>query len=917
MKLYFTIAIIFILSSPVLSQTYSLRGYILDEDANPVPFSTAVLLNPEDSTLAFYSVADSRGYFEIKHIKSGNYLLQIAYLGYETIYQKIDFPGGEKKNNEAYIMKKKTYDMEEVSVTGERIPIQIKSDTVIYDAAAFKTKPGAVVEDLLKKLPGIEVDRAGNIKAMGEDVKNVLVDGKEFFGNDTKIASKNLPAEAVDKIHLFDKKSEEAEFTGIDDGTREKTVDIKLKKDKKDSFFGDITAGYGTGNHYKGSAKAYRFDEKMQLAGLGMVNNINQYGFSFNDYINFNGGMTNMMNGSGSAKIELSSDSSFPVNFGQPITGLLTSGAGGINFSYSKNADKRFFTSYILNTSDKDLQQHTDGRYFTPETSFTQTDILSETNNNHAHRANIGYRNKITPFQKIVLNGSVSFLKTNSTGENHRNSFENDLLIYRQKYVSGNNSAGFTGNINGVYLKKSKNEKTIFKLQTDVSFAKNTGNIRYDNFITQYGTENYNNLFQNNKTDKLTYFSSISMTRKLNHSFYVVSSVAAGNISENLSRVQGSLSNGNPVDDANTKFNKQYRYFRPEISLKHGVKKSKINLSIGAEAGKMALSPENKNTKNHQNIYFTPAFSYEYEYKKGRRISLDYRSRIETPTADQLLPVANDLNPLSVFYGNPQLKPEHHHDLRLTWWIFDQFSFTSFTSSVNMDYTKNKINWTSQIDENLAQSHTLVNVAKDYLLNANVSFSTPIKKLGVKININIEESYSGGINFVNSIQNTVINKRTRFSTGIENRKKDKVDILSGIGATLQNTKYSVQNSLDRRYFDVFWYGQINYSPDENWNFDVSADITRYTSHTFDSSVQIPMLNASISYGFLKNNRAMLFLSVSDMLNRNTGIQRFGELNYLREVRSNVPGRYFMISFKYKLSKFGGGEGIDVKIGGRR
>ena len=204
-------------------------------------------------------------------------------------------------------MKSTPVSLGEVVVEEDYIPLRFKTDTIEYNTAAFVTKPDAVVEDLLKKLPGLDVDRAGNIKAMGEDIKKVLVDGREFFGSDPKMATRNVPADALRKVQVYDKRSDESEFTGIDDGTRDKTLNLMLKEDKKNAVFGELLGGGSKDGHYQASGKVYKFSKKNQFAALGMMNNINQFGFSFKDYIDFSGGIQGIGGHGGAVQIKIPS----------------------------------------------------------------------------------------------------------------------------------------------------------------------------------------------------------------------------------------------------------------------------------------------------------------------------------------------------------------------------------------------------------------------------------------------------------------------------------------------------------------------------------------------------------------------------------------------------------------------------------
>ncbi|MCF8295153.1 MAG: TonB-dependent receptor, partial [Bacteroidales bacterium] len=293
------ISLLFVgLAFTVAAQQGAIKGFIYDDKGSPLPYATTVLLNPSDSTLLYFGITNQQGLFEIKDINTGKYLLQASFLGFQSYYKELTIPV-PSNNLGIIILKPKMESLGAVNVEAERIPILIKKDTVEYNAGSFKTNPDAVAEDLLKKLPGVEVDRSGNIKAQGEDVQQVLVDGKEFFSSDPQVATKNLPADAISKVQVYDKKSDETELSGIDDGSYQKTLNIILKDGRKNAYFGDVSGGYAPSDKYQSNAKLYRFNKEYQFAALGMLNNVNRFGFSFKDYIDFNGGLQSMMSGGG------------------------------------------------------------------------------------------------------------------------------------------------------------------------------------------------------------------------------------------------------------------------------------------------------------------------------------------------------------------------------------------------------------------------------------------------------------------------------------------------------------------------------------------------------------------------------------------------------------------------------------------
>jgi len=915
----FIIILVQLLSIAAVAQHNTIKGDVLDEKGSGLGYATVALMNPADSTLAFFGITNVEGHFEIKSTKPGNYLMQIAYLGYSTLYRQVKLPLEKDDNFGAIIMKPVSINLGEVQVKGEYIPIMMKKDTIEYNAAAFKTKPDAVAEDLLRKLPGVEVDRAGNIKAVGEDVKKVLVDGKEFFGNDPKVATKNLPADAVKKVQVYDKKSDESEFTGINDGTHDKTMNLVLKDEKKKGIFGDVTAGGGSGEHFLGGAKIYRFSKKNQFALLGMVNNINQFGFSFSDYLNFSGGLS-ILGGGGGGKITFGGDNSLPVNFGQPVNGLVTSGAAGLNFSHEFRKDNRLFMSYIGNASRRNTTQSITTQNFTPGSSFTQQQESTNVDENWTHRVNFGWRNRIDSSQNISFSGNASLTNGKGSGQSATGSFRSDSLLNTLSSMNNDKSDRLSGDINGSYIKKLNLSRTILKFSGDASYSYGLSKIQWQN-ITEYFNPGYiseTKQYQKNLTDVFQCSLGIRVSQKLGKLLYLEPGIYGSYLLENLNRKQGIPAETEQViDSLSPVFARQYLSLRPVLRLKRNTEKTQFAFTAQAEFYRLANSLVHESDVKGDYIFFTPSISYEYEYKKGQRIRVFYASSVNTPTANQLLPVVNNINPLSLYYGNRDLKPEYSHDLYFNWWLFDSFSFTSVFANLNAGYVQDKINWSRTINDSLGQTLTLVNVPSDYNISGSIDFSTPIRKLGLTIHASLRESWNRGISLVNSVENINTNLSHKLTLSFDNRKKDKWDINFGASFSLTDARYSVQESLNNRYFDLAYFAEVRFTPSDHWSFAATADVINYNARTFNDAVSIPLIGAEVNFYFLKNNRGLFTLSAFDLLNKNTGIDRISEMNYLRETRSNTIGRYVMLSFKYRLNKFNDkSTGIDIKVNNR-
>ena len=405
------------------AQTATIKGSVSDSSGTSLPAVSVVLLRSADSVMATFGLADPNGAFALKRVKPGNYILQLSYVGYETFYQPVQVQAEQALYDLGVLkMYPSSTLLSAVDVSAERAPMSVRKDTLEYNAAAFKTQPGDVVEDLLKKLPGVEVQADGTIKALGETVTNVMVDGKEFFGKDPKMATKNLPADAIDRVQVFDKKSERAEFTGIDDGRDERSINLKLKEDKKNGYFGNVSAGYGSNNRYSGRFNVNRFAPKGQFSAIGLGNNNNEEGFSFEDYMNFMGGLSNLMSGggggSGRMRISLSSEDGLPIgNFNN--NGINTSWAGGLNFNKDFSKKTELSANYMYNRIENDLLSSSTRDNLLGTSLFRSTDAGDQLSRNANHRLNVTLKHQLDSFQRLTLRlrGSLNDALFNSLSE--------------------------------------------------------------------------------------------------------------------------------------------------------------------------------------------------------------------------------------------------------------------------------------------------------------------------------------------------------------------------------------------------------------------------------------------------------------------------------------------------------------------
>ncbi len=893
-----------------------LRGNLVDDQAKPLVFATVALLHDQDSTLAFFAISDGQGSFEIKNVRAGKYILQASFLGHKTYYKAVDFPKSEGPDLGTLVLPRNSTMLGVVNVEDEAVPIQIKNDTIEYNAASFKTREDAAVEELLRKLPGVEVDRSGNIKAGGENVKRVLVDGKEFFGDDPKVATKNLPADAIKKVQVYDQKSDEAELTGIDDGSREKTINLLLKDDKKQAWLGEMQLGGGSDERFKAHAKAFRFSRKHQFAALGMTNNINQFGFSMSDYISFNGGLSNLGGEGGGLQI----NGSLPVNFGQQETGLIRSGAAGLNYSYEPRKFHRFSSSYLANGAHKNLQEDNFSRNFLADGEFQREEANQQINRNLVQRLNLAYRNRFDTTQNLTSSAVLEWSRASQTADRFSRSLSNAAELNRQNSLTETDNDLLSVNLKAAYLKRFRGRWNLFRVSTDINYRYDLSEQQRNN-LTQLTGNNLPlvlNQFQNNLTRVFQQHVQTSATYNLRSGYLLEPALQSGMTREKLIRSQGFLDAGK-IDSLSPDFERQYQYIRPGLVFRKSTKKTQWSLSSYAEfATQSQLGPQLVDTSASY-VFFLPRFNFEHEFRTGRRLNINYFSRVNAPGANQLLPVNNNLNPLSVMRGNTNLRPEQHHSLSSSFFLFDQFSFTSFFVHGSLTAIADKINWSRRVNPDLSQELLPVNVASDYTGRFSAEFSTPVRKLGITTRIRTTQTYNRGINLINGLENVNLNYGQEYGLTIENRKKEPWDIAVGATLSLSDARYSVQSSLNNRYSNVGGFAEVRFTPSSRWNTGISMDVTRYNAQSFNEIVLVPLVKWEMQYSILKARRGSLGLEVFDLLNKNTGVQRISELNYLQERRANIIGRYVMLSFKYRLNKFetGEGKGMDIRINPRR
>ncbi len=917
MKIYLLSLFLFC-SQLLLGQDYNIIGSILDANSNEtLPNATVVLLNATDSVYVNFALTDNTGNFKIGSIAKGSYILQITYLGYNQHTQNLDL--AEDKDLANILLTPTLNQLEDVVIEGERVPVTVKKDTLVYNADAFKTQPNDVVEDLLRKMPGIEVESDGTIIAQGEEVEQVLVDGKEFFGTDPKIATRNLPAKAIDKVEVFDKKSDMAEFSGIDDGERQKTMNLELKEDHKKGYFGTVEGGYGTEERYKGKFSLNRFSPKLQMSSIANANNINEQGFSVQEYMNF---MSTL--GTGTNRTRLG-QGGVPINRGLS-DGFVNTAAGGLNMNYefAKNTDLNlsYFANSIKNTIDQSSDRET---FLRGSEVFFSQDSSNQVSSNLNHKLTLKFEHEIDTTQDIRLTSTLGFNSADL------GSFNNSLVstardIRENTGERDYDSEGTNHNIAGTFLYRKKFgsvKKRIFSLNTSINNAQNDfiGNLLSENIFLPDDPINrtLENILQSQSQidSDNSYQIRTSFVEPLGGNKYLEFNYRVQDYNSELDRDIFDIIDDRefPNSELSSSYTRDFIYHRMGLGYHLNTDKSSLTLEANYQNSQLngdiqGIEPNIRFVQNS----FLPRITYNYEFQSGHRINVRYNTNVSEPSLDQLQPLSDNSDPLNIYEGNPNLISEYRHTIRSNYIKWDQFSFRSLFGFFTATYTKNKITNETIIDEQFRQITRPVNIDNDLTTRASVSYSSPIRAIGAKVRLNLSNRYQNSTVFINTVQNTVNRITNGVGITLENRSKEKIDFTIGTRWNFTTNRYSESDSRDQNYADQNYFSDLILSPSQLWNFETNLDFNIYSGQDFAERQFVPIWKASTSFYVFNDQRGEVKLSVFDILNQNQGINRSSSLNYIEEERTVSLGRFYMLSFIYSIKGLGQG---NARQGGRR
>lgn len=922
----FALGLLALSLSAVAQKNGSVKGTAYDTLARQVVGSATIsLLDKKDSSLVSFTMTDNNGKFELKGIPAGDYRLLISHVNYHSNNVFFSISDSSKNVDLGNVsMSDKNKVLQEVVVTNEDPPITMVGDTVQYNANSFKTVPNANVEALLKKLPGVKVDKDGTVTAQGEKVNRVLVDGKEFFGNDPKIATRNLPADAVDKVQVYDKQSDQAQLTGFDDGNYEKTINLKLKKDKKKGVFGKVTAGAGSKERYEGRFNVNSFKGARQMSAIGMGNNTNAEGFSFMDMLNFTGALSQLRQGSGGGgmmNITMSGDDAMAMGLNPSgRTGINTTFGGGLNYNNIIGEKLDWQSNYFYSRFNPSSRTHTFRQNLFKDATTFNDEYRYSNNLTNSHRLNLNLLYQIDSFHSLRFVPSFTYqTQKNKSGTDYRSFRENGTTINDGFSDNVSNNEGYTFKNDLIFRKKfrRKGRTLSFTLQTSLNSSDGDGSLNsvigyYDNA----GSLLYNRILnQQNETesDVKGYSVRAVYTEPLWRRSLLEFSAGRSNsksTSEKITYDYNDVSKEYDIlnDSLSNNFLNTYGYTNGGLRLR--TQRAKYNYSIGAtwqmaelEGTIISGVKDSVIRKKFRNIL--PNATFRYNFSKFRSLTFNYTTNTNQPSMSQLQPVPDITNPLYIREGNPDLKQEYSHAFRTQLNLLSPYKNKNFFFFLTFMTTENKI--VSYDSVNLAtgvRRTRPVNVDGVYFMNGSISYSMPVRALKATLELSSRASYNHSKAFMNREANTIKALTMGPEIRLDMIPHDKVNIGVGANFNYNKTDYSLQSILGTTYFSQEYNSSVDWQLPKN--FFLSTDFT-YTINTRRAegfNTNIPIWNASFSKQFLKYNRGELKLSAYDLLNRNVSINRTSNQNYIEDREVNTLRRFFLLTFTYSLSKSG-------------
>lgn len=899
---------------------FQIKGVVADTAAGLKLYNTSIsILTAKDSTLYRFTRASEQGAFSFQQLKPGKYQLLFTYPNYVDYIHPIELsaenPIVDLKSINLF---SKARMLNEVLIKGQVAAIKIKGDTTEYNASSYSIQPNDKVEDLLKKFPDMQIDKDGKITAQGKKVTKVLVDGEEFFGDDPTLATRNLRADMVDKVQLFDKASEQAAFTGVDDGQKETTLNIKLKEDKKNGYFGKVTGGAAPEGFYEGQGMFNRFKAKQKFSAYGTASNNGKTGLSWEDSNKLGTGGSNFEIMDGGLMVFSGGDMDGGSQYwGEGIPKALN---GGLHYDTKWNGDK-----HSINTNYKAGNLAIDIRKNILNQNSLPTGIINsnsdETTNQNTFRQKLDaiYNVKLDTTSNLRI--SVDGMRVNNDNESSYQSMDkrgNNTLLNTTNRTNTTEGTNTTFNLAALYTKKLKKKGRNFS----VNLTQRINETSSDGFLyAKNDFYNENEVLSNqtivdqlkvNASDVSTLMGNVTYNEPITQAFTAVFNYGFNRTASTSDRRSYNASSPGQYTQLDTEFSNKFEatQFTSNSGLIFNYNKPKTVINFGTRIS--ATSIDQLETYTAQSfsrnfVNWLPEFTYQYKFSTQRSFRVSYRGNTSQPRIEQLQPVKVNTDPLNIPLGNPDLTPSYSSRMNMSYNSYKVLTSESIYIDGGLSFTNNQIVNKTTTDAEGKSIRQAINLSDHTPLNFNLytSYSRKIKAINTQVGLGINGNGGYSFNYINGNLNKTINYSFGPSLNI-NRYTEKFNFYLNFGPSFTSQSASVQKNTNNTGWGRRAYGNFNYNLSKK--FAISSDLQYSYSPktgTFNNSFEQTLVNATLTKKFFKNNDLNISLTVNDLFNQNLGFSRYASGNIISQTSYNNIKRYFMLSATWEFNKMGG------------
>lgn len=904
----------------------TVTGVLTDaETKEKVEMAAVQLFELKDSTLAAGVTSKENGRFVLPKVKPGKYELKVSYLGYQTVSMPLTLSGSRKWVDLGQVdMHSDAVMLKEAVIVAEVPPVTIKEDTMEYAASAYRVAEGAMLEDLVKKIPGIEVDESGNIKLNGKDIKKIMVDGKEFFSDDPKMAMKNLPAEMVDKVRAYDRQSDMARITGIDDGEEEPVLDLSVKPHMKKGWLGNFVGGYGSDNRYEVDAMVSSFKDDSSISVIAASNNTNNRGFSEFG----NGGYE------------------YDDLFDDAGSGITTSHSLGVNFS--KDTRKLSVHGNVqYGYSDNDARSWTDSETFLGDNSSFGTSQVWKNRKRHDARTDIHLEWRPDSMTTLVFEPKAHYSHTKMLGMNKSTTSNNEHALINRNFAnsySTGNSVGVDGKfmISRKLGKKGRNITVGAKFGYSDQNSDGYSDSEIDFFLNPLevsdpwsqdilaDSSSVTSRFTDRNSDSRNWSVNASYTEPVfKHHFLQFRYEFAHRKQFSQSLVYDSVKIYPDYLDRgydgllSTELENFYDSHTARVALRGVYSKMKYSVGVGIMP-QSSLSNNiigvnaDKKLPEQKVVNWAPKVVLEYMFSKQHMLMIRYNGRSTEPNIENLQEVIDISDPMNLRYGNPNLKPSFRNSLIVYYRKFEPKKMRSYSLSMYYQNTVNAVANRMTYDmETGARAFYKENVNGNWSLYTNFNFNTPFKNKKFTFSTSTTARMSDAVSYtmvgrermgeqvLSTTHNWMLNEKL---TG--GYRCDAFDVSLNASVNYNLVKNNRQTNSNRQTFDYYVGGNTNINLP--WQIALSTDVDcrfkRGYSAAFGNSEVL--WNAQISKSFLKNNAASIRFKIYDILHQQSNLSRTISETMMSDTEYNTLGSYFMVHFVYRFNTLGGKSGGD-------